>query len=267
MDRGALGRRRARRQHGRRHLVERRCSTARPGVGPVRSNAAAAASRTDRRADADDLARRHHQRVVEHDRVVDDQAGRHEHQPAPAELVPAAGEQPAMPATATTVRDGGQRPTPGRPRPAARRSPPPTQTSPRHDGRQRGSRAAGAGRSGARRRRPTPARRRARSRPRRRARRRRPPGRPAPARSPAGAPATAATPATTTATGHDGCAPPSASPGPARRGRRRRRAQPAHAPTVATTCTGIAARRDGVADGPTADDGDGQPRQPGRPTA
>ena len=74
-------------------LRARRISTARPGVGPVRSAAVcvAAPSRRGRPPAID--ASRQHQRVGEDDRVVDDDAGRDEHEPASRQLMPPAGQQ------------------------------------------------------------------------------------------------------------------------------------------------------------------------------
>ena len=62
-------------------------STALPGRGPVRSAASvsAGASAIRRHLGAAD-----HERLGEHDRVVEHEAGRHEHEPAPGEAVPAA---------------------------------------------------------------------------------------------------------------------------------------------------------------------------------
>ena len=240
--------------------------TARPGVGPVRSSAPSAAAPRRRGRSRATRAARHHHRLGEHDRVVDDEAGRHEHEPAPRSWCqrPGAGTTPPM---ATDAGGHGDEPRAARPRERGgddRGDP----DEPRQHARRRGSRAAGAAGSAARRRTPTPARRAARSRP--------PPtstaatsaGASRPATLPTGARPDAAATATTTPPGHDDASggQASATPGTAR-------ASAPHArPDPRADRARRAARRRlrSATASPTArsaDDGDGEPRQRGPPTA
>ena len=88
-------------------------SIARPGVGPVRSTAETAPGPSSLAAIRRILPRQQ-QRVGENHRIVDDQAGGHEHQPAPAQLVPAAGERQGR-GDREQRRNDRQPPRPGRP--------------------------------------------------------------------------------------------------------------------------------------------------------
>ena len=90
-------------EHGGRRVPPTRSPARGRASGPVRSSAAPVSSAA--RTEADDAARQH-QRFGEHDGVVDHQSGRHDDEPAPAELVPACA------GTATSPR---------RPRPLRRR--------------------------------------------------------------------------------------------------------------------------------------------------
>ncbi len=63
---------------------------------------------------------RHHQRVVEQDRIVHHDAGRDDHQPAPGELVPTNGEQ-VQPSDRDSRREDGGEPGRRRPRNRGRR--------------------------------------------------------------------------------------------------------------------------------------------------
>ena len=121
------------RQHDRRRLGQHDLQ-GQPGRR-ARSGRARPSARAVDGPDAADLAARHHQRLGQHDGVVDDEPGRHGHQPTPAELVPAAREQPAG-ADGEERRDDGRAPTPAPPTAAARRrrrrpTPPTTRPSPR----------------------------------------------------------------------------------------------------------------------------------------
>ena len=246
-------------EHRRRRLGEgdlaRRC----PGVGPVRSRAPCRAAGATRPTEAIEPARQH-QRLGEHDRVVDDEPGRHDDEPAPAELVPArAGaatsprrRRPRRPRRGPTRRAGPARAAPRRPR---RPTPPTTRPSPR------GSRAAGAAGSAARRRRPTPARSAGRCRPTRRARRRRRRARRGRGRAPPVAPADRGDAGDDDGAGHDRRAPRSASRRRDGEGERRRHAHPPTPPTVPASCTAPLRSASASPTARAADDGDGEPRR------
>ena len=166
---------------------------------------------------------------------MNDDAGRHEHEPAPRQLVP----PPRQRAPGRRRRRPTRRCRPTQTRPASagggehqgRR---PSAATWRH--RRAGSRSAGASRTGPRRRRPTPGCRPARTPPCRRARWRRGRGRAGDRLTPAPVPSTIATAATTSDAGIVALATVSVTtPGIARA--TAPTAQPTHAARVPATCT------------------------------